>query len=171
MNKMCAYMPPPPRTSLSRKRMSEGLIGHERGGEYDCYEYTYYYTYTNPEIPSQSRYFEMRVRVGLRWWMDPKVIERTLAPLVDDRMTELTNIDLYQFEKQSKGIRAEGKTSSRKAKYKLLNKQTKRAWPHKGWGSLLSLKQLRKEVRMSDINATRKKLGLKSLKRKTWLKW
>jgi hypothetical protein len=110
-------------------------IGEERGGIFDCWEYTYYYVYVSEDMPSSDRFFEVRVRIALRKWQSPKMIEKAIAAKVDEIMAN-KGIDVNNFDKKSVGIRKVGITKSKSARYVLINKQTKQCWPKSGWGLL-----------------------------------
>lgn len=108
-------------------------IGEERAGIFDCWEYTYYYVYVSEDVPSSDRFFELRVRIPLRKWMSPKMMERVIAAKVDEIMAN-KGINVDQFDKKSVGIRKVGTTKSKSARYILINKATKECWPKEGWG-------------------------------------
>lgn len=130
------YRPPrrpkPPqyrRIPTSRRR----TIGEERARQYDCWEYTYYYVYVNPDVPSSDRFFEIRVRIPLKRWMSPKIMEKVVAAEVDEIMAN-RGINVNDFDKKSIGIRQVGTTKSQTGRYLLVNKATKQTWPKEGWG-------------------------------------
>lgn len=124
---------PPEYRRIPTYRRSPRTIGQERGGTFDCWEYTYYYVYVSDDVPSSDRFFELRVRIPLRKRMSPKRMEKVIAPEVDEIMAN-RGIDTKQFDKKSVGIRRVGTTKSRRGRWLLLNKETRESWPKYGWG-------------------------------------
>jgi hypothetical protein len=108
-------------------------IGEERGGIFDCWEYCFYYVYLSEEVPSSDRFFELRVRIPLKKWQSPKMIERVIAAKADEILAN-KGIDTKEFDKKSVGIRRVGTTTSRHGRYILINKATRESWPKCGWG-------------------------------------
>lgn len=108
-------------------------IGEERGGPFDCWEFTYYYVYVSEDVPSSDRFFEVRVRVPLKKWQSPKMTEKLIAAEADEIMAN-KGINVADFDKKSVGIRKVGTTKSESGRYILINKATKESWPKSGWG-------------------------------------
>jgi uncharacterized protein YktA (UPF0223 family) len=108
-------------------------IGEERAKIFDCWEFTYYYVYLNPDVPSQDRFFEVRIRIPLRKWQSPEMAERVVAFEADERMSE-HGVNIYDFDKQKRGFRRVGTTKSKSGRYIIINKATKESWPKEAWG-------------------------------------
>jgi len=131
---------PPQYTRIPTYRRRR-TIGEERGGIFDCWEYTYYYVYVSDDMPSSDRFFELRIRVPLREWHSPTIVERVIAIRADEIMTS-RGIDTSEFDKKRRGIRQVGTTNSRSGRYLVINKATRQSWPKNEWGSFRHLVSL-----------------------------
>jgi hypothetical protein len=125
--------PKPPQYRRIPTHRRPRTIGEERGGIFDCWEYTYYYVYVSEDVPSSDRMFELRIRIPLKQWQSPKMIEKVIAAKADERMAK-KGIDVDNFDKKCVGIRQVGTTKSKSGRYILINKATKESWPEDGWG-------------------------------------
>lgn len=124
---------PPEYRRIPTYRRPPRTIGEERGAAFDCWEFVYYYVYVSEDLPSSDRFFELRVRIPLKKWMSPRIMEKVVAAEADEIMAS-KGINVNDFDKKSVGIRQVGTTKSESGRYILVNKATRETWPKDGWG-------------------------------------